>query len=385
MGDGTNFLKALIIKILRNTILIYIKQLHNLAGGSERLACSLAKSLNKNGFKVIILTSDNTGLKPFYDLENIEILNIPILDFSRKTNFKDIIIIIPKIREILRKVKPNIAIGFNISSYAFLALASINLNIPVIGSDHIVFNHYLKNIKQLIFLLITYPFISSYTFVSLQARETFPEFIQKKSIIIKNPYISNLSINNINKNTTIKNIITVGRLDKQKDHKTAILAFYKLHKKYPNLKFKIYGDGQLKTNLENLIKKLFLNNNIFLMGVEKNMKKIYSKSDLYICSSKYESLGLTVLEAMDAGIPVIGFDDCLGVNQILTNNKNGILVKVKKDRVDSLFSEIDKLMHSKKIYKLIRENGLEYIKNFHNEKNFHEDWIKFLNQKCLKK
>ena len=93
--------------------------------------------------------------------------------------------------------------------------------------------------------------------MSLQARETFPEFIQKKSIIIKNPYISNLSINNINKNTTIKNIITVGRLDKQKDHKTAILAFYKLHKKYPNLKFKIYGDGQLKTNLENLIKNYF--------------------------------------------------------------------------------------------------------------------------------
>ncbi len=368
---------------MKKTILIYIKQLHNLAGGSERLACSLAKSLNKNGFKVIILTSDNKGLKPFYDFENIEILNIPILDFSRKTNFIDLFIIIPKIREILRKVKPNIAIGFNISSYAFLALASINLGIPVIASDHIIFNHYLKNINQLIFLLITYPFISSYTFVSLQARESYPKFIQRKSIIIKNPYISNLSINNINNNSKIQNIITVGRLDKQKDHKTGILAFYKLQKKYPNLKFKIYGDGELKHNLEKLIKKLFLSNNVFLMGLEKNIQKIYSKSDLYICSSKYESLGLTVLEAMDAGIPVVGFEECLGVNQILTNNKNGILVKVKKDRVDSLFSEIDRLMHSTKLYKLIRKNGLEYIKSFNNEKNFHEDWIKFINQKYL--
>ena len=97
------------------------------------------------------------------------------------------------------------------------------------------------------------------------------------------------------------------------------------------------------------------------MGVKKHEKNIFEKR-LYICSSKYESLGLTVLEAMDAGIPVIGFDDW-GVNQILTNNKNGILVKVKKTGRFT-FSEIDKLMHSTKIYKLIRKMVWNILKIF---------------------
>jgi glycosyltransferase involved in cell wall biosynthesis len=109
----------------------------------------------------------------------------------------------------------------------------------------------------------------------------------------------------VNKGFPIK-VITVGRLVSQKDHLTQIKAISLLPKgKY---QLSIYGEGELFSDLEREIENLGLHSSIILHGkVEKVLPKLLD-SDLFVLSSRYEGFGLVLLEALEAGLPIMASD-----------------------------------------------------------------------------
>ena len=132
-------------------------------------------------------------------------------------------------------------------------------------------------------------------------------FKYKKNIkVIPNPtkgsaYISDLSYTKI---------VTVGRIDKVKRFELFIEIAELVIKKYPKYRFEIYGEGNpiYKDELIELIKSKQLQNNIFFMGITSEVQSIFSEASIYVCTSKTESFGLTLIEAMDVGLPVVSFD-----------------------------------------------------------------------------
>ena len=98
-------------------------------------------------------------------------------------------------------------------------------------------------------------------------------------------------------------ILTVGRLVQQKDLLTQIKALNKLPRGLYELS--IYGEGKLRQSLQASIDEFGLEKWICLKGNTSEMRKIYKEHDVFILSSLYEGFGLVLLEAMEAGIPII--------------------------------------------------------------------------------
>ena len=121
--------------------------------------------------------------------------------------------------------------------------------------------------------------------------------------------IQNLKVNvkqkkkelGISKNIPI--LLSVGELNKNKNHETVLQALSKLKDK--NFIYLICGRGVLKESLERKIQELHLENKAKLLGYRSDVIKILKTADLFIFPSKREGLPVSVIEAMAAELPVI--------------------------------------------------------------------------------
>tara|TARA_B100001057_G_C22734927_1_gene905404 strand:+ start:120 stop:1268 length:1149 start_codon:yes stop_codon:yes gene_type:complete len=167
---------------------------------------------------------------------------------------------------------------------------------------------------------------------------------QKKELVTKNIFTGNkvkvlydpvYSIKEVLKQRTSgsidsdfkkNNIIMVGRLTKQKNFAIFIKAVEQLYKKNL-LKFNtyIFGSGEDKEKLEELIKRLQLEKNIFLMGSKKNIHKYYSQSKLFILTSLWEDPGFVLVEAVLNNLPIISSNCKNGPEEIIKGTNGGIL------------------------------------------------------------
>lgn len=126
-----------------------------------------------------------------------------------------------------------------------------------------------------------------------------------------------------------RQIVTVGRLTTQKNHRLLIESFSELAQEYPQYALKIYGVGPLKNALEQQIKKLKLQNRVFLMGSKKRVMFDVQQSDIFVLPSDFEGFPNVLIEAMACGMPVISSDFPTGVaRQLIKDGENGYLFPV---------------------------------------------------------
>ena len=120
-------------------------------------------------------------------------------------------------------------------------------------------------------------------------------------------------------------LITASRLDPRKRLDLAVRAVALAHDKVPNLQFDIYGKGVEQENLEHLIDALGAGSYIHLRG-HANLQQIYPQYELYVTTSQWETFGLTLMEAVGAGLALVGFDARYGNPTFIKDGKNGYLV-----------------------------------------------------------
>ena len=158
-------------------------------------------------------------------------------------------------------------------------------------------------------------------------------FDNSKLFYLPDPVINIKKIENLkkeklslNKNLSKDNsIVSIGRLTKQKNFTFLIDIFKELKKKNKNINLFIIGDGEQKNELKNKIKKLNLENCIFLMGYQKNVFHFLKNSRLFVLCSLWEDPGFVLLEAGYMNQLVLSSDCPNGPREILNNGKNGIL------------------------------------------------------------
>jgi glycosyltransferase involved in cell wall biosynthesis len=122
-------------------------------------------------------------------------------------------------------------------------------------------------------------------------------------------------------------ILSVGRLTEQKNFPGLIEAFAKVREKTP-ARLLILGEGKLRSELEELVKKLNLQGEVSLPGFVDNPYRFMSRAAVYVLSSTWEGLPTVLIEALAAGAPVVATDCKSGPNEILMGGELGKLVPV---------------------------------------------------------
>ncbi len=121
--------------------------------------------------------------------------------------------------------------------------------------------------------------------------------------------------------------LAVGRLTQQKDFITLLEAFA-LVRKQTVARLIILGEGELRGKLEEKISQLGIAEDVSLAGFVTNPYAYMSKASAFVLSSRWEGLGIVLIEAMACGCPVIATDCPNGPKEILEAGKYGSLVPV---------------------------------------------------------
>ena len=141
-----------------------------------------------------------------------------------------------------------------------------------------------------------------------------------------------------------KLLLYAGRIAKEKNLEFLIKSFKLVLNKKPNTYLMLVGSRTKKDYLVDLIKKLNLETKVFLVGHSNAVQNYYGAADLLVFSSKTETQGLVLVEAMAAGTPVVAVDSP-GIREVV-DGKNGFLTK-------ELLSEF-----SEKIIKILENDAL---------------------------
>lgn len=131
------------------------------------------------------------------------------------------------------------------------------------------------------------------------------------------------------------NIISVGRLTKQKGYDELINLISAMAVKNPNLQLYIVGDGGEKNKLQSMIGSYGLNDKVKLTGFLENPYALMKDMDLFVCSSVAEGYSLVIAEAMTVGLPVVSMS-CAGPRELLDNGKYGIICSSYEDLADNI-------------------------------------------------
>ncbi len=123
-------------------------------------------------------------------------------------------------------------------------------------------------------------------------------------------------------------VVAAGRLVPVKRFDLLIEAFAAVAAQYPAWKLRIYGRGEEQERLRELIDRLGLYNNVFLMGAVTPMEAEWVKGSIGAATSDFEPFGMTIVEAMRCGLPVVSTDCAYGPGEIIAPGEDGRLVPV---------------------------------------------------------
>ena len=148
-------------------------------------------------------------------------------------------------------------------------------------------------------------------------------------------------------------LITASRLAKEKHIDWLVKAVIQAHQVLPELTFDIYGSGGEESLLREIITAHQAENYIQLKG-HADLAQIYPQYEVYLTASTSEGFGLTLIEAVSSGLPLIGFDVPYGNQTFIQDGQNGYLIPSSDDHVEM---EI-KRAFAEKICQLYQENHL---------------------------
>lgn len=310
-------------------------------GGIQKVTLLKANALaDTPQNKVYIIVTDNWMNHPLiHELSpKINFINLQINYYKNdyKSKFYQIISNLKiinhyfKLQKAISPIQPDIIISVGQSEKYIVPL--LHTNAIKIREIHFNSNYrnftYKSKILAKFLNFLDYKIMSKgYNKMVLLTKEDKDTFFQNnnKFIYIHNPVTFEPS-NIINYNLNSNYVIGVGRLNTQKDFISLIKAWNLVQRECPNWKLKIVGEGPERNNLEEEIKRLNLGTSVVLTGYSNNVKKEMLESSIFVLTSLYEGFGLVLLEAMACGLPPVAFACQFGPKDIITDEKNGLLI-----------------------------------------------------------
>ena len=326
-------------------------------GGAERVIIMIASYFVDNGFDVQI--SAGMNYNQGYEIDE----RIKIVDFEENNLIKPFFYL-KRIINMRKAVKDSdVVISFIFTFNVYTILSCLFMRKKIIVSDRgdlktelKQFNNPIKKLLVKLILKFAYRFPYKIIFQTEDAQKYYPLYIRKNSVVIPNPITPSLPKRHEGQRR--KEIVSICRLDAQKNIKMSIDAFELLLKDYPEFIFTIFGDGELRGELEAYIDNKRLSGKISMPGFEKNVHQRVLDSFMYVSSSNYEGISNSMLEALGIGLPTI-VTDCPagGARMFIKQYENGVLVPVGD--VHALYKGMRQLVEDDELRNNISKNAIK--------------------------
>ena len=298
-------------------------------GGAERVLVNLADYLTTKGHRVLLVTTyqredeyvPNPQVKRIIsEISEEEITGNRISNFHRR--FK-------KLRNIWKQEKPTVVLSFigknnfmNILTTAFLPVATA---VAVRGAPEA--EYYSKWMR--IMARGLFRFADGVILQTNASKSFFGKSVRKKAVILRNP-ISESFFRPRFQGERENTIVAVGRLDENKNHAMLIHAFDQIADTYPEYKLVIYGEGEDRDKITQLIQQLGRSDRIVLPGNSDNIADVIYRAKVFVLPSNTEGLPNTLIEAMILGLTVIATNcPCGGPADLIDHGVNGLLTPVR--------------------------------------------------------
>lgn len=331
-------------------------------GGAERVVVSLAnKFVEKFEVFVIVLNYTDTVYKVNNDVHIIYLRDKYLPSSSSFEAIKSNLINLKKIFKIVKANQISMLIGFTTSVNVLTIIIAKLLKKPNLISERnnpeVYFpNTFWKNLRSL-----SYPFTDGLIVQTEFIKGFYERILKEEKIqIIPNPIDEMMLIEKRDYRDRENIILTVGRLDANKNQRLLIEAFANLN--VFNWKLLIVGDGVLRREYEEMVISLGIASKVEIVGNVNNVQDYYNKAKIFVFTSDSEGFPNALLEAMSFGLPCISTDCPSGPSEIIEDNENGYLIEVN-NRIQ-LEHCLTKLMNSSELRSDFSNKALKSTSKF---------------------
>ena len=309
------------------------------SGGMERSLALKANYLVKCGVEVMIITSDQRGRKPYFDLDpRIGQVDLGI-NYDRNQQKGTLGKVLGYLRlqrkhrktleKTLRQHKPDIVISLFDHEATFLhnikdgskKILEVHFSrFKRIQYGRKGFTGWLDKLRSINDLKIA-KLYDRFVVLTHEDKHYWGNWSTLRVIPNANSFEAILSAD-----LTEKRVIAVGRLDYQKNFEQLIHAWDLVFKAHPDWILSIFGQGPQKQELQDLIIQLGLQAVVHLRDPVKEIDQEYLKSSILVLTSRYEGLPMAMLEGQACGLPLVAYACKCGPKDIIRQGKNGFLI-----------------------------------------------------------
>ena len=358
---------------------------HLSMGGEEKILLSLLKNLDELNYDTDLLITWNHGKNNLFENEIPKSINYEFLfdNYDGKSKIiKELYRLKAKkqypklVKQKVEKEKCDVILDYssNLKKYN-----SLNINIPIIAWVHfsLTFGEEVSA-KKMDRHRKEYEKYDKIVPICDTMEEEFIKYLgvdKNKLEMIYNPIdlkLINEKANDVDekykKYLEKDYFLQVSRLTQQKQPEHLVDIYYKL--KQHGVKEKLYfiGNGVKKEILEQKIKELKLENDVFLLGQIENPYPFFKNAKLFVHTGKYEGLPTVLLESLAMGTPVVAYDCPTGPKDILgKNDEYGKLVPLNDK--DTFVNKVLELVNDEEKYEYYQKQALIRAKDFSMESN----------------
>lgn len=256
--------------------------------------------------------------------------------------------------ERLHIIQPDLIICTTADNIGFIA--KVKGNIPLVVESHSICTRTLNNSRNRSYrILYRHYFLNSLSkavYVVALTEGDAKEWRKYHSQVAVIPNFIHPHEEHIS-DCSAKKAIFVGRFDYQKRVQDAIRIWKKVRERHSDWVLDIYGDGEMHQEVCTLVSSV---GGIVIHQPTPHIFEAYQECSFLISTSLFEPFGLVIPEAMSCGLPVVAFDCPYGPGDLITDERNGYLVK--EGDLDAFVGRICGLIENPELRKAMGQTAL---------------------------
>lgn len=349
-------------------------------GGAEHVVSILSRAFVEKGHTVVLATQWYSE-KEYQTDARVRRISVGLAaDEERRGRIYKAWFRFVRLRRCIKKERPDIVVSFCNKANFRCAFAMLGMRTPLLVS---VRNDPHKDYAPYkIPTAVMERKASGCVFQTPDAMHCFSEKLQRKSRIIFNP-LSESYLRPVDAPAACvvrkKEIVTVGRISRQKNQLLLLRAFRKLLQTYPDYEVKIYGEVQeqeIYEALERYIAENGLAGKVRFMGLTDSLREEIKDAAVFVLPSDYEGMPNALIEAMALGLPCVATDcPCGGAALLVQDKLSGRLIPAGD--VQALREALTDILANPGEAERMGQNARQVLEKVHPDKVC-DEWIRYI-------